>query len=80
MSLGRETCSVEEKPFRVGVFRTSLKGQWLRCHTSNAGDAALIPDQGTKIPHVTWPKKKKEREREWESGIVLTHLCSIEVS
>ena len=77
MSLGRETCGVEENHFRVGVFRTSLKAQWLRCHTSNAGDSGLIPDQGTKIPHVTWPKKK---EREWESVIVLTHLCSIELS
>jgi len=35
--------------------------------TSNAGEASLIPDQGTKIPHASQPKrknKKKERERE----------------
>ena len=26
---------------------------------SNAEDAALIPDWGTKIPHASWPKKPK---------------------
>ena len=25
---------------------------------ANAGDVGFIPGQGTKIPHVTWPKNK----------------------
>ena len=35
------------------VWGTSLPVQWLRLHTSNAGDTALIPCWGTKIPHAT---------------------------
>ena len=34
--------------------------QWLRLHTSSAGDRGLIPDWGTKILHtVQWDKKIK---------------------
>ena len=29
----------------------------------NAGGKCLIPGQGTKIPHIMWGKKKKERKR-----------------
>ena len=29
--------------------------QWLRFCTSNAGRMGLIPGQGTKIPHASWP-------------------------
>ena len=36
--------------------------QWLRLHTSTAGDTGPIPGWGIKILHVMWPKKKK-RER-----------------
>ena len=35
--------------------------QWLRSHTSNAGDAGLIPGGRTKIPHAMLavrPEKK----------------------
>ena len=42
---------------------TSLAVQWLRLCTSTAGDAGLIPGQGTKIPQAvrdgTAKKKKK---------------------
>ena len=31
---------------------TSLSIQWLRLHTSIAGQEGLIPGQGTKIPHT----------------------------
>ena len=41
------------------VFGTFLVAQWLRLRASKAGDAGLIPGQGTKIPHATWPKKKR---------------------
>ena len=37
--------------------------QWLRLGTSTAGAVGLMPDWGNKIPHATWPKKKKEREK-----------------
>ena len=33
--------------------------QWLKLHHSNAGGTGLIPSQGTKIPHATWPEKGK---------------------
>ena len=32
-----------------GIF---LLVQWFRLHASNAGDAGLIPDRGTKILHA----------------------------
>ena len=34
--------------------------------TSNAGEASLIPDQGTKIPHASQPKRKNKKKRERE--------------
>ena len=42
--------------------------QWLRLHTSNAGDAGLIPGQGIKILHAARPKKKKTFHREQTCG------------
>ena len=41
--------------------RTSLPVQWLRLWASTAGGTGSIPGWGTKIPHATWPKKKKRR-------------------
>ena len=38
----------------------TLVVQWLRCHTSSARGASLIPDWGTKILLATWPKKEKK--------------------
>ena len=32
---------------------TSLAVQWLRFHTSNAGDKGLIPGQAINVPHGT---------------------------
>ena len=40
-------------PIKARILGTSLVVQWLRLCTSNAGDAALIPGWGTKIPHAT---------------------------
>jgi len=43
------------------------EGRGLPCspvvHTSasKAGGAGLIPAQGTKIPHASWPKKVKHK-------------------
>ena len=31
---------------------------------SNVWDANSIPGQETKIPHATWPKKKKKKKAE----------------
>ena len=42
---------------------TSLALQMLRLCASNAGDAGLIPGQGTKTPHAGQPKEKKKKER-----------------
>ena len=33
--------------------------QWLRPHTSSAGDTGSIPGWGTKIPHATQHGQKK---------------------
>ena len=38
----------------------SLFIQWLRLPVSNAGDAGLIPGQGTNIPNASWPKNKNK--------------------
>ena len=43
------------------VGRTSLVVQWLRLHTSNAGDAGLIPGWETRIPFATWCSEKKKK-------------------
>ena len=40
-------------PIKARILGTSLVVQWLRLCTSNAGDTALIPGWGTKIPHAT---------------------------
>jgi len=40
---------------------TSLTGQWLRLHTSTAGDMGLIPGLETKIPHAAWRSQKKKK-------------------
>ncbi|WP_447384755.1 hypothetical protein, partial [Streptococcus pneumoniae] len=42
---------------------TSLAIQWLRLRTSNAGNARLIPDQGTKIPYAMGRGQKKKKEK-----------------
>ena len=34
--------------------------QWLRLCTSNEGNAGLIPDRGTKIPHAVWFGQKNK--------------------
>ena len=39
---------------------TLLVVQWLRCHTSTAGDTGLIPGQGSFESCVVQQKKKKE--------------------
>ena len=35
--------------------------QWLRLGTATAGAVGLMPNWGNKIPHATWPKKKREK-------------------
>ena len=36
-------------------------GQGLRLHIPNAVDMGLIPDSGTKIPHVSWHSQKTNK-------------------
>ena len=50
---------------------TSLAVQQLRFCTPTVGGTGLIPGQGTKNPHATWCRQKKERERERETSIHL---------
>ena len=48
---------------------TSLVVQWLRLHTSTAGDMGSIPGRGTKIPHgAQGSQKKKNGNKEWLLG------------
>ena len=42
---------------------TSLVVQWLRLRASIAGGTGSIPDWGTKIPHVMWPKTKQANKQ-----------------
>ena len=36
-------------------------GPGVETSPSNAGGAGLIPGQGVKIPHTSWPKKTKHK-------------------
>ena len=38
-----------------------LAAQWLRLRASNEGGMGSTPGRVTKIPHATWPKKKKTK-------------------
>ena len=42
--------------------------QWLRLCASTAGDAGLIPGQGTKILHALWHGQKKKKDMCLEHG------------
>ena len=46
--------------------------QWLRLHTSTAGDRGLIPGQGTKILHAAWCRPRKRKKNLWCS------ICHLE--
>ena len=45
---------------------TLLVVQWLRCHTSTAGDTGLIPGQGSFESCVVQQKKKKKKRTKWK--------------
>ena len=44
------------------IYRSSLVVQWLRLHTSTAGDAGSIPGQEAKIPHAAHEAKRKKKQ------------------
>ena len=46
--------------FKSYAIRTFLVVQWLRFHASNAEGSGLIPGQGTKMLHATWPIRERE--------------------
>ena len=57
---------------------TSLVVQWLRIPLCNAGDASLIPGQGTKIPQTSRGGQEKEGRKFWytlQSGHTLRKWC-----
>ena len=49
---GNSDCMVDLEVWEF--LGTSLVVQWLRFHSSTAGDAGLIPGQRTEIPHAPW--------------------------
>ena len=51
---------IKEQRLEMRNAGTSLAVQWLRLHASKAGYTASIFGQGTKIPYVMVPKKKKK--------------------
>ena len=53
----------------------SLAVQWLALGSFTAMGPGLIPGWGTKIPQVTWPKKKKKKINVMISGISI--LCCV---
>ena len=49
---------------RIDILGTSLVVQWLRFHSSSAGDASSIPGWGTKIRYAPmYGQKKKKKEK-----------------
>ena len=44
------------------LFREFPDDSMVKTLPSNVGDASSIPGQETKIPHATWPKKKKQKQ------------------
>jgi len=44
------------------IYGTSVAVQWLRLHTSTAGDAVSIPGQGTNPTCCTVKQKKKKKD------------------
>ena len=48
-------------------FGTSMVVQWLRLHTSTAGDMGLIPGWGTKVPHALRGVAKKKKKIKFKS-------------
>ena len=51
---------------------TSLAVHWLRLHSSNAGDAGLIPGQGTRGLHAVWCSKKKKKKNYRDNSMTTT--------
>jgi len=45
----------------------------------NAGGAGLIPGQGDKMPHTSWPKKKKKQNINYRSNIVTDSMKSFQM-
>ena len=49
-----------EEKIKENMEGTFLVVQWLRLHTSTAGDAGSIPGQEAKIPHAAHEAKRKK--------------------
>ena len=60
-----QTTSEESAPCFKRNLRDSLAVQWLSDpHSpSIAGSTGSVPGWGAKIPHASWPKKKKEKHK-----------------
>ena len=52
----------------------SLVVQWLGLQALTARGMGSIPGQRTKIPHATWPKKKKKKILDFPDGAVVKNL------
>ena len=47
----------------MGV-RDFSAGPVIKISSSNTGDAGLIPGQGAKIPHASWPKTQNIKQKQ----------------
>ena len=46
-------------------FRDFLGGPVVETLSSNAGNVGSVPDQGTKIPYTSWPKKQNIKQKQY---------------
>ena len=49
--------------FKIYKIATSLVGPAVDTSFSSAGDVGLIPGQGVKISHASWPKHQKHKKQ-----------------
>ena len=47
------------------MFKDFSGGPVLKISPSKAGGVSLIPDHGTKVPRVSWPKKQNVRQKQY---------------
>ena len=57
---------------------TSLAIQWLRLHTSVAGDTGSIPGWGTKIPNAAQCDHKEEKRKSFFKKITESQKAKME--
>ena len=78
----------------IELFKTQVRdfpgSLVVKTSPSNAGGASLIPGQGTKIPHASWPKYQNVKQKRYCNKFSKNlkkkkrhkslHLCSVQTS